>query len=123
MPNADILDAVPPLTERLDDGVDAVPDDAEGVRGSPGDQRIHDDVRGVQVVAKMGRRGLRDDIGSLLRSRHRRSARTRRRPEASGRDLEKTSSLDTVSFGNVRFHVALLVGHAERCARRCSGRA
>src|SRR5271170_6040731 len=42
MPNADILDAVPPLTERLDDGVDAVPDDAERVRGSPGNQRIHD---------------------------------------------------------------------------------
>jgi hypothetical protein len=35
VPDADILDAVSPLAQRLDDRIDAVADDAEGVGRAP----------------------------------------------------------------------------------------
>ena len=56
MPDADIADPVLALPQRLDDGIDAVADNAEDMGRAPGDQGFDDDVGSVFVGRKARRR-------------------------------------------------------------------
>jgi hypothetical protein len=56
MTNADIADLVLALAQGLDHGIDAVADDAESMRGAPGDQGVHDDIGGCRFPVEARRR-------------------------------------------------------------------
>jgi hypothetical protein len=56
VPDADIANPVLALAQRFDDPIDAIADDAEHMRGAPGDQGIDQDTGRRFVVAEGGRR-------------------------------------------------------------------
>ena len=81
VPYADETDLILTLAQRLYDGIDAIANDAEGVRRAPTDQGLDDDVGRVRIVVERGRR-LRLYLALKLADR---SAGRRRRPARRAR--------------------------------------
>jgi hypothetical protein len=109
MPHGDITYLVLPFSQRLDNRVDAVADDPEHVGRAPVYQRLHEDIRGVQVGAWRGRRLRRNRSFRFRALRRGGCSRSGSHETRRGGDLEEITAVPSGKFAAAhgKLHVAV----------------